>query len=698
MNDDELNRQLRAMVDGAAAPLSQAEVVLRASSPARKSRRDWHLTTHRLIVVAVAAVIVVVFFVPLPSLSLFNRLSHTGLSSEQSSTATIPTGWVPVTLGDARISVPASWWVLYNSPDCPRGKEPGEVLVNPTPTACSMPLPGDVPKNVIELDSFHGKHYGHLKVINGITVYWSGGNVYEVPLLGISIGITGPLGERVLNTLTRLPGPTVTTPAGWVPVAYGDAQISVPSDWTVEYEQACWSWRAPGTVEVGPGGNGYCPSNGGRAVPVVALGPRPALVKVTSGPRESVNGLTLIRYFHNAAETSYFVPSLDVTLTLMGEGAQRVIHTLTNSPRTVALAPGPAPTVPSSWQKVNLAGIDFSTPADWHILRTAYSEGIAFRTTSVTLSTDVKPLSFVSCSAPDRNLPKEPHNGIQIDQGAPNELIVPLAKKCLKLHGLITCPEGYPYSILVLRVTVPGRSTPAIVSIGLAGNGMIARTILYSLHPTGTNTSPVPTASQHEINALVSMEERASVQPFIATYRISQPVKGGWRTSTVFVAQRSRLILMNRDSTSLAKSRYEFEAVLSFNKAEASGTPEGLYTCTRLNTSVAWNCGDVGPGMTGSMLLSDYEPAFLAEEVRGLAQLSPPVRYPLARTVEGKELACLRFGSGALACLAANGMVAYFSTSVAFDNGFTGTVTLLSYSSHVPANAFALPGKPQPGK
>ena len=43
-------------------------------------------------------------------------------------------------------------------------------------------------------------------------------------------------------------------------------------------------------------------------------------------------------------------------------------------------------------------------------------------------------------------------------------------------------PRSSPdYSILVLRVTVPGRSKPVFVSIGLAGNGVIARTILYSL-------------------------------------------------------------------------------------------------------------------------------------------------------------------------------------------------------------------------
>jgi hypothetical protein len=56
------------------------------------------------------------------------------------------------------------------------------------------------------------------------------------------------------------------------------------------------------------------------------------------------------------------------------------------------------------------------------------------------------------------------------------------SKHCLNLHGLTACPATSPsYSILVLRVTVPGRKNPVYVSIGLAGNGMIARTILYSL-------------------------------------------------------------------------------------------------------------------------------------------------------------------------------------------------------------------------
>lgn len=55
-------------------------------------------------------------------------------------------------------------------------------------------------------------------------------------------------------------------------------------------------------------------------------------------------------------------------------------------------------------------------------------------------------------------------------------------RACLDLHGLTACPAtAYPYSVPSLRIAVPVRSKPLYMSIGLAGNGMMARTILYSL-------------------------------------------------------------------------------------------------------------------------------------------------------------------------------------------------------------------------
>ena len=115
--------------------------------------------------------------------------------------------------------------------------------------------------------------------------------------------------------------------------------------------------------------------------------------------------------------------------------------------------------------------------------------------TTVTLSTDVRPLHY-PCALPAPNS-KPGRNGIQVDLGLRTEPLVTLSfpKRCLDLHGLTACPATSPaYSILVLRVNVPGRDKPVFFSIGLAGNGMTARRILYSLRAASpTRTTPKST-------------------------------------------------------------------------------------------------------------------------------------------------------------------------------------------------------------
>ncbi len=51
-----------------------------------------------------------------------------------------PAGWVPVAFGNAQLSVPAAWWVFYDSPPCPTGSPTGEVFVNPPPGVFACPL------------------------------------------------------------------------------------------------------------------------------------------------------------------------------------------------------------------------------------------------------------------------------------------------------------------------------------------------------------------------------------------------------------------------------------------------------------------------------------------------------------------------------------------------------------------------------
>ena len=172
--------------------------------------------------------------------------------------------------------------------------------------------------------------------------------------------------------------------------------------------------------------------------------------------------------------------------------AIRVIDTLTRSPRSVALAKGPAPPVPSYWRSVTFAGMRFlgssllarranpGNVANW--TKPATPPGATFSQSAVTLSTDTRPIEFPSCPYIPP-IPKHPSDGVQVDSGLRVEpMHLSFSAHCLDLHGLTACPASSPgYSILVLRVTVPGRIKPVFVSIGLAGNGMIARTILYSL-------------------------------------------------------------------------------------------------------------------------------------------------------------------------------------------------------------------------
>jgi hypothetical protein len=173
----------------------------------------------------------------------------------------------------------------------------------------------------------------------------------------------------------------------------------------------------------------------------------------------------------------------------------RVIDTLAASPRTVVLASGAPPVVPSSWQSVSFAGLRLSVPANWPVTQTSgaadglgnpcEAPGVAFLVSGVTLSTDEHLLPPPACAKGSyENAPQPPMNGVQVDSGSHVQFHVSLSfpKHCLGLHGLTACPATSPaYSILVLKVTVPGRSKPVYVSIGLAGNGMVARTILYSI-------------------------------------------------------------------------------------------------------------------------------------------------------------------------------------------------------------------------
>jgi hypothetical protein len=309
----------------------------------------------------------------------------------------------------------------------------------------------------------------------------------------------------VSPTTTTKPIPAVdlsATPTGWVPVAYGDAQISVPASFSVIYpgQYPCGSFSDVGTIFLGSiGSPDACVAsvNGGAQATVVYL-------REQRFPSESLSGLKSItrnglRLYVASVDGifGYYSPLLGVVAAASGPLAQQVLDSLTASPRVLALASGPAPKAPVTWHSVTFAGLRFLAPASWRVERAHTTPGlgnicgmpgVAFWQTAVVLSTDARRMIVPACPL-ERPFPQPPLNSVQVDSGLQTEpmLTLSFSTYCLSLHGLRTCPAISPaYSILVLKVTVPGRAKPVYVSIGLAGNGMVARTILYSLRVAWT--------------------------------------------------------------------------------------------------------------------------------------------------------------------------------------------------------------------
>jgi hypothetical protein len=306
---------------------------------------------------------------------------------------------------------------------------------------------------------------------------------------------------RPAPTTTTLPTvPTSATPAGWVPVDFGEAQISVPADWYVGYNTTCRPPAPPGTVFVGTTRTTPCPSvplSSVSLVPVVYLAPLTNVWDHLEMHASHVNG---IRVEQVGSGDVYLVPNLGVVLSASGPGVARVVHSLTRSPAAVVLAHGPAPPVPPSWRTVTAGGVRFAVPGSWTTTYTKIDEGSCgfepalYPAGGVVVDSD-KTFGAPSCPPPPQlSHVDSPTDGVILNLRAGSPALwqaPPALTPCLHRDGLVACT--YPRStvgsadqfdeldIIFVQVTVPGQSGHELLEIGLAGDGMVARTILYSL-------------------------------------------------------------------------------------------------------------------------------------------------------------------------------------------------------------------------
>jgi hypothetical protein len=175
---------------------------------------------------------------------------------------------------------------------------------------------------------------------------------------------------------------------------------------------------------------------------------------------------------------------------------QASVTTGTYSPSAEALNASAGIAPPPSWKRLDYGGISVAVPRGWASMSNSSWESchqytIDSNAVELIAGTSEAP---VRCPANSLSPPGQPPRtlGLVIDPGRYGPLQHTYSGgSCQGVNGLTICPKdssyGAPdaYGVLTLAVNVPGAHRPVAVEIGLDRYGTLARTILYSMRPSG---------------------------------------------------------------------------------------------------------------------------------------------------------------------------------------------------------------------
>jgi hypothetical protein len=297
--------------------------------------------------------------------------------------------------------------------------------------------------------------------------------------------------------LTRAGGPLAGgsgTPAGWAPVPFRRAQLSVPGKWLVESQAQLFCGQGfrgmifAGLKPVSPAGKGC-----GLTASVAWIRPAghiPAGLKHRK-PTAVINGIPVYRLPAGPDAVSYLVPELGVRVGARGPQAQRVLATLTRSPLSVLLSRGPAGQVPASWVWHRFGGVRFAVPPTWQ----SQSEhqwatcGTGLVPSTMLLINATKrpaalpcpfpvPTAAVQRAEPGLTVVTGKYAAVSVNEDFTRCLTHGGARVCL---SSVTGRGGHLSGLLIFSATRPGRPAGTFLLLGLPGSGASSRVIFDSI-------------------------------------------------------------------------------------------------------------------------------------------------------------------------------------------------------------------------
>ena len=181
-----------------------------------------------------------------------------------------------------------------------------------------------------------------------------------------------------------------------------------------------------------------------------------------------------------------------------------MLRTLSYSARASLAHPGPAPAVPKGWERVVADGLSFAVPSSWPVearpAKFGYDMGGPLWDVpgAVVLYSGGQPAFdsyFGSSSGTASGLFPSmwANNGVVVSFPALAPLgtralwgIAPQSHVCARPHGLTICPaagDNTLYGPALFTVRRPGSKQVVSITVGLEGDGSVARTIIGSFAP-----------------------------------------------------------------------------------------------------------------------------------------------------------------------------------------------------------------------
>ncbi len=286
-------------------------------------------------------------------------------------------------------------------------------------------------------------------------------------------------------------------PAGWAPVPYRGAQLSVPGLWMV-HTPGHISCGSPPRGMIFAGTRPRIPKGAGCGLTaslawIVPAGHVPQRVSHRR-PAAMIHGLRVYRLPAGPGAVRYLVPDLGVRVGARGPHARRVLATLTRSPLSVVLRHGTAGAVPASWIWHRFGGVRFATPRRWALQRehqwATCGTGIVSR--SLLLIDATRPPAALPCpfllptAAAERARP-----GLTVVTGkyAAKSVGEHFARCRVHRHARIclssvTGQGGFTSGLLIFSSSGPDQHGATFFLLGLPGSGSRARAIFSSLRDT----------------------------------------------------------------------------------------------------------------------------------------------------------------------------------------------------------------------